>query len=340
VKVTIDNLDGAGALDYSAALSADGPLRIGRTLNTPSICGGMLDVNGLSLPVPTRRARIVVTAENGTTLFTGYLATEPERVYVGAATTGHAYRVLINSVSDEWLLDKQALGTAGAGLGQPAGQLLETLTNRVDATRFTTAGVASGAAIGVFEPQPNASWSANAGEIASSAYASYRVLNGALSLQPAGAVTHSLSDGDGTLQLAALKTASVKELANDITLSGEIEPAAYISETFAGDGTTAVFQLSEAPFHPKPSGRSRPVLSDSFDTSVIDKRLWQVTDSGSHFSLTSSGLTFNGGNGFDGQTTLTALDLVELGGSLVLEAGKVQLTRPAMACSAASIAVM
>ena len=52
----------------------------------------------------------------------------------------------------------------------------------------------------------------------------------------------------GPCRCAALKLASVKELANDVTLSGEMEPAAYISETFAGDGTTTVFQLSQAPF--------------------------------------------------------------------------------------------
>ena len=69
--------------------------------------------------------------------------------------------------------------------------------------------------------------------------------DGAVSLQPAGTVTHALSDGDGTLQVAALKTASVKELANDVTVSGEMEPAAYVTETFAGDGTTTVFQLSQ-----------------------------------------------------------------------------------------------
>ena len=32
-----------------------------------------------------------------------------------------------------------------------------------------------------------------------------------------------------------------------------------------------------------------------------------------------------GGNGFDGQTTLTAIDAIELGGSLVIEAGSLQL---------------
>jgi len=51
VKVTIDNLDGAGAVDYSAALCADGPLKIERALNAPSLCSGMLDVSDAALVV-------------------------------------------------------------------------------------------------------------------------------------------------------------------------------------------------------------------------------------------------------------------------------------------------
>jgi hypothetical protein len=52
-----------------------------------------------------------------------------------------------------------------------------------------------------------------------------------------------LNDSDGTMQVAALKLGQVKELANDVTLSGEMEPTAYISETFAGgwdDGCVSV----------------------------------------------------------------------------------------------------
>ena len=60
------------------------------------------------------------------------------------------------------------------------------------------------------------------------------MLNGALAMQPVGSVTHTLDfdagQGDGTLQVAALKTSMVKELANDVTLSGAIEPTAYVSE--------------------------------------------------------------------------------------------------------------
>jgi hypothetical protein len=323
--MTIDNLDGGGAVDYSGALCADGRLKIMRSLNAPSVCSGLLDVGDAGLAVPKRRGRIVVTAANGTVLFTGYIATAPETLYAGMGLKGAVYRYAFNAVSDEWLLDKQAVPPSGAGLAQSGGQLLRTLTSRVDAGLFTTAGVRNGLSVGVFEPVQTESWSANAGGVASATYAAYRVLGGAVSLQPAGTVTHALNDGDGTLQVGALKTSSVKELANDVTVSGEMEPAAYITETFAGDTTTTVFQLSQAPFRPKKTANSARLLADSFNQGNLDKQIWQVTDPGSHLGLSAAGLTMTGGNGFDGQTTLTAIDAVELGGTLVIEAGSLQL---------------
>ena len=107
MKVTIDNLDGLGAVDYSAALCADGPLKIERVLNVPSRCSGMLDVSDAGLAVPVRRGRMVVTSATGTVLFTGYVATEPQAVYAGTATKGPVYRYAFSAISDEWLLDKQ-----------------------------------------------------------------------------------------------------------------------------------------------------------------------------------------------------------------------------------------
>ena len=325
MKVTIDNLDGAGAVDYSGAICSGGPVKIARSLNAPSVCSGMLDVSDAGLAVPARRGRVVVTATNGTVLFTGYVATEPEAVYAGTGFRGPVYRYAFSAVSDEWLLDKQAVPLSGAGLAQSAGQLLKVLTDRVDAGLFSTAGVRDGLSVGVFEPAQTESWSANAGGVASATYAAYRVLNGTVSLQPAGTVTHVLSDGDGTLQAAALKTSSVKELANDVTVSGEMEPAAYVTETFAGDGATTVFQLSQDPYRPKKTANSSQFLTDSFNESTIDGQIWQVTDPGSHLGLSAAGLTMTGGNGLDEQTTLEAIDTVELGGSLVIEAGSLQL---------------
>jgi hypothetical protein len=58
---------------------------------------------------------------------------------------------------------------------------------------------------------------------------------------------------------------------------------------------------------------------------LLDTQIWQVNDAAAHLGLSSAGLTMTGGNGFDGQTTLTAIDQLELGGTLVIEAGSLQL---------------
>jgi hypothetical protein len=333
--LTIDNLDGKGAVDYSAALSGSTPFTIERVLNAPSRCTGSLDVGAAAnpgaspaLPLPVRRARIVVTSDVRTLLFTGYLATEPEAVYVGTGLAGPVYRVTFSAISDEWLLDKQSLTLTQDGFSVPAGSLLAALATRTAAGVLTTAQVGSGNPIGVFTPEATASWSANAAGIASSTYSTYRALNGALSLQPVGTITHTLDfdsgTGDGTLQISALKTAMVKELANDVTLSGQIEPGAFVTEIFSGDGSTSIFTPSDAPFR-----LSKPTqLSDGFDLAALNSQLWNVMDPGSHFSLGGVGLVLGGGNGYDGQTTLTAIDQVELGGALLLEAANVQLASP------------
>ncbi len=304
-------------------------------LNTPSRCSGALQVGSPANPgassallVPVRRGRVVVTSLSGAVLFTGYLATEPVPVYVGAGLAGPVYRVAFTAISDEWLLDKQSLTLTADGFTVLAGSLLQTLTSRTAASQLTTSQVQSGKPIGVFSPQPAQPWSVNAGDIAGTTYAAYRVLNGALSMSPVGTVTHSLDFdaglGDGTLQVAALNTSTVKELANDVTLSGEIEPTAYVSELFVGDGTTTIFTISDDPFRiTKP-----PLLTESFNQPTFNTQLWNITDPGSHLSLGGAGLVLSGGTGFDGQTTLVAIDQVEMGGSLVLEADNIQLTSP------------
>jgi hypothetical protein len=330
LRITIDNLDGLGALDYTGAIAAEGRLRIERKLNNPSLCTAEVVVGVGGLGLPARRGRVVVTAEDddATVLFTGYVATEPVRVYVGEASGGAVYRARVSAVSDEWLLDKQGSGAAKSGgvtLALDGCGLLERLASRVQDGGSGIA-VASGGeaarAVEAFAARVAAPWSVNAGDAASAAYAGYRVLAGEVMLQPVGTVTHELSDADGTLDVQALQMGAVRELANDVTLSGAEEPAAFVSEMFIGDGTTTAFDLSEAAFR----DAVRTIIDDTFDQATFDPTVWAVSDPGGHLSVTSAGLTMSGGNGFDGQTMLTALDAVEMSGALVVELNNVLLS--------------
>ena len=333
--LTIDNLDGHGAVDYSSAISADATLTIERTLNAPSRCKGSLVIASSvdpgfapALPVPVRRARIVVTSASGTTLFTGYIATEPESIYAGAGLAGTVYRVAFTALSDEWLLDKLSLTLTNSGYAAMGGTLLAQLAKRTGGGLLTTSGIVVDKPAGVFTPEPAKPWSANAGLIAGGTYAAYRALGGALSSHTVGSTTHTLDfdagASGGALQFSALKTANVKEIANDVTVVGLEQPSAYVQELFAGDGTTTIFQLSEEPFRiAKPT-----LLADSFNLPAFNTQLWTASDPGSHLALGGGGLTLSGGNGFDGQTIFSAIDQFEIGGTLVLEAAAVRLDAP------------
>ena len=328
MRITIDNEDGRGAVDYTSAVAAEEPLTVQRKLNEPSRCTAEIVLGLQELAAPARRGRVVVTTDAGAVMFTGYLATEPVPIYAGEGATGPVYRARISAISDEWLLDKQGSGGSatvdGISLALNGQALLAQMLARVQSGGGSALSLTSGAtnarAVGAFAIHPAAAWSVNAGAAASASYAGYRVVNNAVSFEPAGNITHNFSDADGTLSVAELSTANVRELANDVTISGAEEPVVYVQEIFQGDGTTTIFQLNEAVFR----GANRKLLKDSFTEASFDTSQWAVGATGNHLTLGADGLMMNGGNGYDGQTVLTALDAIEMGGFVLAELGGVQ----------------
>ena len=329
MRITIDNEDGLGAVDYTEAVLADSPITITRKLNAPSQCSAGIALGLGGLVTPARRGRVVVQSAAGTILFTGYLATEPVATYVGAGLQGPVYRARLEAISDEWLLDRQSSGASAASDGMAlrstgggvVAQLTQVAQSATGAVGMPVAVVPGEnlRAVGAFSVQPSASWSSNAAAAANATYASYKVVDGAVAVGSAGTVTHAYSDADGSLSLGMLSTANVRELANDVTISGAEEPAALVQEIFHGDGSTTAFELSDAVFR----GTNRTLLKDSFEGATIDTSQWVLSDAGNHLQLTSAGLTMTGGNGFDGQTTLTSINAIEMGGFVLAEMGGV-----------------
>jgi hypothetical protein len=105
VKLTINNFDGNGAVDYTGCIVEGSTFRIERTLNAPSLFYVSLLPAAASLPIPVRNARVICANDSGNILFTGYLAIEPEMVLAGAATPGQVYVAEVTAVSDEILLN-------------------------------------------------------------------------------------------------------------------------------------------------------------------------------------------------------------------------------------------
>lgn len=321
MKVTIQGTD------YTASLDASNPLTLERKLNEPSVCQLCLTLPADSgSPVPSRGEYVAVTGDDGTLYFTGYISTTPLPVYAGIGIRGPQYRTAIQATSDEILLD-QALMPPGVDLsGDTAGALLSRLVTRTGSSTLSTQGLTLDTTISGFTPHPGDSWSKSAGQVAAMARAAYRAVNGALALSSVPAVVHALDESDGTLNPASLVlTPAVKRaMANDLTVCGEIEPVAYVTEYFLGDGVTTQFYLTANPFYP-PSSQER-VISELFNEPQIDLRIWDLVGSSGYFTLGAGGLAMNGGNGVDGQTQLCWLDPVEIGGTLLLEAVGVSLS--------------
>ncbi len=159
-----------------------------------------------------------------------------------------------------------------------------------------------------FVPDPGAPWSKSAGQVASQARAAYRAVNGALTLIAVPSTVHPLNETDGSLNLANLTfTASVKRaLANDVTVCGEHEPVAYVTEYFLGDGVTTQFYLAADPYFPAASKST--IIRELFNESAIDSRVWG-NPGGQWLSFARRRRAGDeGGNGIDGETLLTWLD--------------------------------
>ena len=313
--------------DYTSALDDARPLTIERKLNEPTICQLWLSLpaDG-SLTLPTRNQALAVNGDDGTVYFTGYIAVTPLPEYAGLAIEGPRYRIAIQAVSDELLLDQLLMPPSTGSTGESAGSLLTALTTHSGSTVLSTSGLVLGALVSNFVPGPGASWSKSAGQVANQARAAYRAVNGALTLQAVPGAVHPLNETDGSLNLASLGfTASVKRaLANDVTVCGEHEPVAYVTEYFLGDGVTTQFYLAQDPFFPAASKST--IISELFNEGAINQQVWGTSGGYGYLSLGAAGLAMNGGNGIDGQTLIAWLDPVEMGGTLLLEAVGVSLS--------------
>jgi hypothetical protein len=321
MKITIQGQD------YTSALDAVRPLTIERKINEPSICQLWLSLaaNG-SLASPARLQTLAVTGDDGTPYFTGYIAVSPLPEYAGMGLEGPRYRTAIQAVSDELLLDQILMPASVGASGETAGALLASLVAHTGSTALSTEELSLQVPVGNFAPDPGANWSKSAGQAASMARAAYRALNGAILLASVQTTVHALNESDGSLNLANLAlTASVKRaLANDVTVCGENEPVAYVTEYSLGDGVTTEFDLAEDPYFP-PTSKST-IVSELFNEPEINQTVWSA-NGGGYITLGANGLVMNGGNGIDGQTTLAWLDPIEMGGTLLLELVGVTLSQ-------------
>ncbi len=322
MKLTIDNLQGAGAVEYTAALDGMVAPRLERKLNLPSQLKCSLVSNGSGFVVPAMGARIVLVKTNGSLVFTGYLTAAPQFECVGWGQQGPVYRYDLVAESDEALLDQKPLPNRAPFVNRSAGSAVRQLAQDLLPGGFDTSAVEDVDTIAAYRVNPEKKFSFHAAEIARAARASYRAMNGALALAAVGAATHEISERDANFSPMSLTLTSPNRLVNDVTVIGLDEPQDYVRDYFVGDGLSLKFYLSQKPF-----AQLKPALVDEeYPGPGLDTATWAVSDPASAVSVAAQTLQVNGGTGTDGQTAVAFLEQIELGGALELQHGDMSFT--------------
>ncbi len=318
MKLTIDNFDNRGPVDYSSWIDAETPPHMSRRLNQPSELRFTLVAGQPQFVVPVEGARVVLARSSGTPLFTGYISAAPEYEYLGWGECGPAFRYSLVATGEEQLLDRTTLPSRAPFVARTAGDILRQLADDALPGALDCSGAQPVDVLPWFASDPRKSWSQHAADVALRARASYRVLDGKLVFEPLGARLYTLSESSDWFCPESLKLRAPDTRLNDLTVSGRMEPRLHVKDYFLGDGLTLGFSLSHAPF----TRFNQYFVEDEFAATALDPRYWKVSDPTAAVSVSGGALQIQGGTGQDGQTTVTFVEQVELGGALVLRHGE------------------
>jgi hypothetical protein len=322
MKLTIDNLQGQGPQDYTASLDGTKLPKVERKLNQPAKLQFSLVANSPGFVIPTMGARVTLGKTNGSDVFTGYVVAAPQYEYLGWGEQGPVYRYNVAAQSDDVLLDQKVLPNRSPFVDRSAGNALRQLAQDLLPGWFDTSATQNLDTLATYTVNPQKSFSFHAAEIALASRGSFRAMNGALFLAPVGASTYALNESDENFSPVGLRLNGPNLLVNNVTVIGQEEPQALVRDYFVGDGLSLKFYLSQKPF-----AQTKPALIDEeYLGPGLDATTWVKTDPLSAVSVAAQTLQVSGGTGIDGQTTVSFIEEIELGGALELQHGDVTFT--------------
>ena len=166
MKLTIDNFDNRGAVDYSGWVDAGTGARILRRLNRPSEMRCTLLSASPQFVVPVKGARVILARSDGAALFTGYITAAPEYEYLGWGEAGPAYRYSLSAASDELLFDHKVLPERAPFVARTAGEMLRELADDAMPGALDYSEVQALDVVPSYSSDPRKTWSEHAAELA------------------------------------------------------------------------------------------------------------------------------------------------------------------------------
>jgi hypothetical protein len=339
IRLEIDNADASGRVDYTRYVASPDstPIMLRDRLNRPALLDFALVPADAQFLLPRRSAYVQLSGLADALppgqprvpgpLFTGYITNEPASEFLGVSNGAPVYGYRFQATSEDYLLNVKRIGPLPPFLNQAAGAILRQLAELLQPGRFDLSGVADGPLVPYFAPQPDELWMDIARELAERSGYYYRVLDAKLYFQPLGDFPAGVTLDESELRFRpeALEVQPVgNPIHNDVTVFGEIEPQAVVTEVFAGDGFTSRFPLV-APVFGTVSAR---LLADDFTSPVLDSSRWLLADPAGEVTMFEGRLNITGGTGVAAETHLAARQAVELGGELELTHGEFEFVAP------------
>lgn len=322
--LTIDNNDGAGARDYTGALDAERPPRVVRRFNRPDDMHAWVYGSVPEFVVPAGRGRVILARNDGTPVFTGYATAAPEYEYLGWNERGPVYRYALHAESDEALLSAKSLPRRPDFVQRAAGDVFKTLAVELAPAALDTSQCEDVAVLPDYFPDPRLKFHEHAAELGRRARASYHAHDVRLFFRPIGEVVHAVEESSPAFTPDSVKLTPATCLVNDVTVTGQLGPAAFVKDYFRGDGATLGFYLSETPF-------LRPgavMAEDEYRGATLSPELWLTTGASGAIAVSQGRLRVGGGDGTLGATLLRFIEKVEIGGALALDHGEFEFTSP------------
>jgi hypothetical protein len=307
MKLEIDNFDGAGVCDYTAALDAENRPKIVRQLNRISTLTCAL-VALVEVAAPVTGARVAWRRDSGEALFTGYLTEAAEREYLGWTEAGEVYRYRLTAMSDEVELDRELIAQRPPLVERTAGEAVTAITP----TGYDVGSVEDCGTIRRLDPSWS-KWSECVAHAAAQTRAAYSVIDSKVALRPIGERAFTIGENDTNFSPGQLCLQSPDKFANDVTVLGDREADAYVKDYFVGDGYSLRYDLSQSPF-----GSVGKTLVEQEYTGALDPAWWTVADPNHVVSVNSGGLWAQGAG-----ASVKFAELVELSGALQFQHGDV-----------------
>jgi hypothetical protein len=317
MKLTIDNLDGAGARDYTAFLDGAKSPRVLRKLNSPAELRISLVTGDANFVVPVAGARVTLGRTNGSDVFSGYVVGSPTYHYLGWGERGPLYRYEMVALSDEMLLDKKAPPPRSPFVARSAGEALRQLSEETMPGWADFTGVEAGDVIPYYRVGAAKKFSTSAAEIALLARCGYRTDGGKLLLAGLAENIYSLNEQAPDFGPGDLVLRGEDRTLNDVAVMGLVEPNAHVRDYFVGDGFSTKFYLSQIPF----TRSNRTVVDEEY--AKLDPAVWREIDPLGVIGVSGGKLQVAGGTGVDGETRLEFIEKIELGGAVMLQHGDI-----------------